>query len=113
MILQSGRDTKTDFRDPCCGSGTIAIEAALIAANIAPGKYRDFACHFFPNSDTAARDQIYADALAAEKTPTVSIKATDIDPKMITMTHENAYNTGVDTYITHSAKAFAQDDGFT
>lgn len=113
LILQSGRDAKTDFRDPCCGSGTIVIEAAMIAANIAPGKYRDFACHFFPNADDAIWDKVYADALVAEKIPTISIRATDIDPKMITMTHENAYNTGVEKYIVHSVKAFAHDDTFT
>lgn len=112
LIIQSGRDVTTDFRDPCCGSGTIAIEAAMIAANIAPGKYRDFACHFFPNSDTVVWEKVYADALAAEKIPTVRILATDIDPKMITMTYENAYNAGVVKYIIHSAKAFAYDPDF-
>jgi putative N6-adenine-specific DNA methylase len=44
MILISGWDGSTDFIDPMCGSGTLPIEAALIARNIPPGKYRkDFA----------------------------------------------------------------------
>lgn len=43
MILLSNWDKKTDFFDPMCGSGTIAIEAALIARNIAPGRFRNFA----------------------------------------------------------------------
>ncbi|MCB0763262.1 MAG: class I SAM-dependent RNA methyltransferase, partial [Flavobacteriales bacterium] len=41
MVLLSGWDQRSPFVDPMCGSGTIAIEAALIAANIPPGHYRD------------------------------------------------------------------------
>jgi putative N6-adenine-specific DNA methylase len=40
MILLSGWNGETDFIDPMCGSGTLLIEAALIALNIAPGVYR-------------------------------------------------------------------------
>jgi putative N6-adenine-specific DNA methylase len=40
MILLSGWDGKTDFIDPMCGSGTLPIEAAMIAQNIAPGRFR-------------------------------------------------------------------------
>lgn len=44
MILLTGWNGETDFVDPMCGSGTLPIEAALIARNIPPGKYRkDFA----------------------------------------------------------------------
>ncbi len=41
MILLSGWDKRSTFIDPMCGSGTILIEAALIANNIPPGYYRD------------------------------------------------------------------------
>lgn len=40
MILLSGWDCKSDFLDPMCGSGTLLIEAAMIAYGIAPGTYR-------------------------------------------------------------------------
>lgn len=40
MILLAGWDGKTDFIDPMCGSGTLPIEAAMIAQNIAPGRFR-------------------------------------------------------------------------
>ena len=40
MILMTGWDGSTDFLDPMCGSGTLPIEAALIAKNIPPGKFR-------------------------------------------------------------------------
>jgi len=42
IIKLSGWDYKTPFLDPMCGSGTFAIEAALMAAKIPPGKFRDF-----------------------------------------------------------------------
>jgi putative N6-adenine-specific DNA methylase len=41
MILLTGWDKRTTFIDPMCGSGTILIEAAMIANNIPPGYYRD------------------------------------------------------------------------
>ena len=45
MIMMTGWDGKTDFIDPMCGSGTLPIEAAMIAQNIPPGKFRkDYAC---------------------------------------------------------------------
>ena len=40
IVLLSGWNNKYDFYDPMCGSGTIPIEAALIAKNIPPGLYR-------------------------------------------------------------------------
>ncbi len=40
MILLSGWDGSTDFIDPMCGSGTLPIEAAMIAQNVAPGRFR-------------------------------------------------------------------------
>jgi putative N6-adenine-specific DNA methylase len=40
MIMLSGWKGKTDFIDPMCGSGTLPIEAAMIAQNIAPGRFR-------------------------------------------------------------------------
>lgn len=40
MILMTGWNGETDFIDPMCGSGTLLIEAALIARNMAPGVFR-------------------------------------------------------------------------
>src|SRR5688500_19083012 len=42
MIAASGWDATVPLYDPCCGSGTIAIEAAQVACNIAPGLLRRF-----------------------------------------------------------------------
>ncbi|MDQ2669740.1 MAG: class I SAM-dependent RNA methyltransferase, partial [Gemmatimonadota bacterium] len=48
MLLAIGWDASTPLVDPLCGSGTIPIEAALIAGNIAPGIQRRFACERWP-----------------------------------------------------------------
>ena len=49
IVLLAGWKFKTPLIDPCCGSGTIPIEAAMIAKNIAPGLQRTFAFQYFKN----------------------------------------------------------------
>lgn len=62
MILMTGWKGDTDFIDPMCGSGTLPIEAALIARNIAPGVYRkDYAFEKWPDFDKDLFDFIYND----------------------------------------------------
>jgi 23S rRNA (guanine2445-N2)-methyltransferase / 23S rRNA (guanine2069-N7)-methyltransferase len=55
LVLESGWDRRSPIVDPFCGSGTILIEAALIAANVAPGLFRErFAFERWPGHDEAA-----------------------------------------------------------
>ena len=62
MILLSGWKGDTDFIDPMCGSGTILIEAALIAKNMAPGLFRkEYAFEKWPDFDADLFDEIYND----------------------------------------------------
>lgn len=62
LVLLSGWDGKCDFMDPMCGSGTIAIEAALIARNIAPGIFRKhFAFEEWNDFDADLLDELYND----------------------------------------------------
>ena len=62
MILMTGWRGETDFIDPMCGSGTIPIEAALIARNISPGVFRkEFAFEKWPDFDADLFDEIYND----------------------------------------------------
>ena len=51
MLLESGWDGRAPLADPFCGSGTIPIEAALIARDIAPGLVREFAFEQWPELD--------------------------------------------------------------
>lgn len=86
MVKIAGWEGQTPFLDPMCGSGTLAIEAALIAANIPPGIFRK---HFgFENWKDFDRDLMehVAQKLPAETDVTVPIMARDIDPKAVELT---------------------------
>lgn len=62
MLLIAGWKGQSDFYDPMCGSGTLLIEAALIARNIAPGVFRQsFAFEKWPNFDADLWNDIYND----------------------------------------------------
>ena len=62
MLLMAGWKGQSDFYDPMCGSGTLLIEAALIARNIAPGIYRKgFAFERWSDFDKALFEDIYND----------------------------------------------------
>ena len=86
--------------DPCCGSGTIAIEAAMIGRNIAPGLGRSFAAEQWDFIDAALwkeeRQTAYA-AMNYEKE--LTIFASDIDPKAVAAVRQNAEDAGVDDCI--------------
>lgn len=86
--------------DPMCGSGTIAIEAALIGKNIAPGLNRSFASQEWPivkeeywnNAKIEARKNIDFDS-------EIKIYASDVSEKAIRIAEENAIEAGVDDCI--------------
>ena len=95
MLAASCWDAQTPFYDPCCGSGTIAIEAAQIACGIAPGILRRFAFEkllpFQPHVWQALQD----DARAQEHAPTTEIHASDVAFRMVDFTQRNAERAGV------------------
>ena len=82
--------------DPFCGSGTIAIEAALIGRNIAPGHGRHFAASDWPwiGDDVWALAREEAADLAEPNRP-LDILGSDLDPAMIEIAVENARRAGV------------------
>lgn len=67
MLLASGWDRKTPLLDPFCGSGTICIEAALLARQIAPGHNRRFRFMEWPDFDAGRWSRIHAHAVDAER----------------------------------------------
>lgn len=94
------------FWDPFCGSGTIAIEAAMIMTGRAPGLGRRFAAEEFDVLGGGVWET--ARTMAREATPTApdfEVWASDIDPEMLKLTHANASRAGVDRNI----KIFAAD----
>ena len=88
--------------DPFCGSGTILIEAALLALNIAPGKNRHFAYENLPYIGNYAWKKAREEALSMEKFPEtdkIYLYGSDIDPKAIESSIRNAQTAGVSDYI--------------
>ncbi len=85
--------------DPLCGSGTIAIEAALYVSNTAPGLHRSFAAEDYPFVAAKIWEAAREEARQAITSPQTPIYAFDIDPKSIDLAIENAKRAGVDSYI--------------
>lgn len=108
IILMTGWRGETPFVDPMCGSGTFAIEAAMIACGINPGVYRShFAFENWPDFDAELLDEIYNDD-SGEREVTVPIVATDISPRAISIARENAKSAGVERHITFDVRSIAQ-----
>jgi putative N6-adenine-specific DNA methylase len=84
------------FVDPFCGSGTIAIEAALIGQNIAPGFNREFLSEGWPlmPADVWEKTRLEAEDMANYNQP-LEILGTDIDHRMIEVSKENALEAGL------------------
>jgi len=97
---------KKTFLDPCCGSGTLPIEAALIAKNIAPGLSRSFACENWEQIPKQLWKEARAAAYAAIKTDfEPQIFGADIDPACIELAKANAELAGVDDCIHFELRA--------
>lgn len=95
ILLACGHDGSRPFLDPMCGSGTFAIEAALIAARRAPGLGRTFAFELLPGHD-AARTARVRERLAALARPiTAPIRASDRNAGALRLAQKNAATAGV------------------
>jgi putative N6-adenine-specific DNA methylase len=95
MLAASGWDAHTPLYDPCCGSGTIAIEAAQIACGIAPGIMRRFAFEKLLPFQAHVWQALQEDARAQEHAPTTEIHASDVAFRMVDFTQRNAERAGV------------------
>ena len=100
MIMMSGWKGDTDFIDPMCGSGTLLIEAALIARNMAPGLFRkEYAFEKWPDFDADLFDSIYNDD-SQEREFKHHIYGYDIDMKAVNSARLNAKAAGLTADIT-------------
>ncbi len=99
IIKLSGWDGESNFVDPMCGSGTFLIEAALIAANINPGVYRqEYAFQKWPDYDADLFESIYNDD-SGEREFTHKIYGYDILGKAVAASNANIKNAGLTQYI--------------
>ena len=84
---------------PMCGSGTIAIEAALIALQKAPNIKHDFACLHYPSFKSKVFQKAMDKCLDMEKDTSSQILASDYNEAALSMCFENAKRAGVEKYI--------------
>ena len=95
MLLMAGWKGQSDFYDPMCGSGTLLIEAALIARNIAPGVFRQsFAFEKWRDFDAELWSDIYNDD-SAEREFTHKIYGSDASFYAIQQAAKNIKSAGV------------------
>jgi putative N6-adenine-specific DNA methylase len=110
MLLASGWDKTSLLLDPFCGSGTIAIEAALLANGIAPGGRRRFAFMDWPGFDAALWKSML-DRAEKHRRPHASgrphVLASDRDAGAIEMARANAARAGVAEQIEFTCQALS------
>jgi putative N6-adenine-specific DNA methylase len=85
--------------DPCCGSGTFPIEAALLAARIPPGARRDFAFMAWPGFRPGLWQALITGAAGLREEPTVSIRGSDQDSLAVAAATRNAARAGIDPLV--------------
>ena len=95
MVSLSRYRGRDDFCDPFCGSGTIPIEAALMAKNRAPGLYRRFAAMSWKNLDAKLWELERERAKSLEYNGNYNIVGADIDGHALELARENARRAGV------------------
>ncbi len=99
MLLLAGWKGDTDFLDPLCGSGTLLIEAALIALNIPPGIYRpSFGFEKWTDFDEELFQSIYNDD-SGEREFKHKIYGSDISPRAIKLAEDNIKSAGLAKHI--------------
>ena len=110
MILASGWDRISPLLDPFCGSGTIVIEAALLARQIPPGRGRHFAFMDWPSFREKAWDAFLSDQTPGIQAPLPRIVASDRDAGAIRAAKANADRAGVSDCIEFSCHAVSSMD---
>ena len=106
MIMASGWDRKSPLLDPFCGSGTIAIEAALMAQKKKPGENRRFAFMGWPNYDPSIWQELLKEKNPPDF-PLPALFASDRDAGAIRAAEENAERAGVAGRISFSCRAIS------
>lgn len=108
IIMKTGWKGECNFADPMCGSGTFLIEAALIAANINPGIYRNqFAFEKWPDFDRDLFEEIYNDD-SGERDFDFKIYGGDIDPDAVAIARMNIREAKVEDMIELSCRPMSE-----
>jgi putative N6-adenine-specific DNA methylase len=101
VLALAGWTPATPLLDPMCGGGTIPIEAAMIAADVAPGLHRSFGFQKLAWFDGPAWQRLKQKARdrARPAPSTVQIAASDVDPRAVANARSNAAAAGVEGWI--------------
>ena len=99
VLLACAYDGERPFLDPMCGSGTLAIEAALIAARRAPGLGRVFAFEGLPGHDPVRTERLRARLAALARPVRVPIHASDRNQGVLRLAEKNARAAGVESWV--------------
>jgi putative N6-adenine-specific DNA methylase len=108
IVLLSGWDRRSPLFDPLCGSGTLLIEGALLAAGIAPGIAGDrtFACQRWRDFDPELWQSLREEARAAVRLAGLPpIAGSDRDPRAVAAARANAEAAGVGDVVTIEERA--------
>lgn len=114
MVYFSRVRHDANFIDPFCGSGTILIEAALTALNIAPGIRRSFACESWSEVSRSVWEKERDRARSLEMSDaSFFAKGFDIDTDAVALSKDNAHKAGVSEHIHVEQRSIAdfQEDG--
>ena len=105
LIQLAGWDKVSPFYDPMCGSGTLLIEAAMLAMNRPSGFYRHHFCfENWADHDPALWRQLKTDAMRNEIQPQAQITGSDIDTHAISISRQNILNAGLGSKIRLAVK---------
>jgi putative N6-adenine-specific DNA methylase len=107
MLLASAWDAVSPIWDPFCGSGTIPIEAALIATNLPPGRQRHFSFMNWPGYSEQDWQNLLDESLEQAKIESPQIWASDRDEGAIAMARANASRAGVGERISFSVQSIS------
>ncbi|TFZ01738.1 THUMP domain-containing class I SAM-dependent RNA methyltransferase [Ramlibacter humi] len=99
MLAASGWDAKTPLYDPCCGSGTIAVEAAQIACGIAPGVQRRFGFERLAAFQSHVWQQLLEEAKSLQHESTAEVFGSDVAFRMVDFAKRNAERAGVGAVV--------------
>lgn len=103
LLAEAGYGGDTAFVDPLCGSGTFAIEAAMIATRTAPGRLRSFAFERWPSHDPRALRLLREEADARRRPAPAPIVASDRDEGAVNAARRNAERAQVAIDVRHQA----------
>jgi putative N6-adenine-specific DNA methylase len=110
ILLMAGYDGTQPFLDPMCGSGTLAIEAAMMAVNKAPRIHRKKGEFYFEWLKSLDRElwRVTQDRVRAEKleAPPAPVVASDINADYVAMAQKSALKARVEKYMTFATARF-------